>query len=73
MQNRREFIKVLTRRIFLGGLLLGSGYLILRNNSDESESCKYDFLCRNCKDLKSCSLPEAKEYKKNTVSDKSNS
>ncbi len=39
-----------------------SGYLLLRDQSDEV--CNFDFVCRDCKKLKECNLPEAIDQKR---------
>jgi len=32
------------------------------------EKCELDFICKNCKQLKNCSLPEADDFKKKNES-----
>ncbi len=65
--ERREFIKKAGRAMVLGGIVAGSGYLLLKPKSDEK--CDLDFICQNCKKSKTCSLPEAEEFnKKNEIS-----
>jgi hypothetical protein len=61
--TRREFIRTIGRGILFTGLIGTSGYLLFRNKEGSVDICKYDFLCKNCKKLKSCSLPEAKDFK----------
>lgn len=61
-QTRREFFNTLYRGLILGGLIGVGGYLVLRDK-DDSDSCSYDFVCKNCKKLKSCGIPEAIKYK----------
>ena len=63
MQKRREFIKSLSRGLIFTGLISLSGYLILREK-DINAKCDFDFICQNCKKLKSCAIPEAQEYRK---------
>ncbi len=60
MYNRRDFIKTFLRTASLGTIALGSSYLIFREESDEV--CNFEFVCKNCKKLKNCQLPEAKNY-----------
>jgi hypothetical protein len=61
--ERREFIKSIFRNIILTGILLFSGYLIFREKSENA--CEFDFICKNCKKLSSCDLPEAEQAKTN--------
>lgn len=60
MSNRREFLKTSVRTILLGGLVLGSGYLIFREKPENNEACNFGFACKNCKRLPACNLPEAR-------------
>jgi|FLOH01.1.fsa_nt_gi hypothetical protein len=62
MQTRRDFITKVFRVTTLAIVAGTSGYLLLRNESDEV--CNFDFVCKNCKNLKKCKLPEAKEFNK---------
>jgi len=64
MQSRREFINKSLRMAGMAVLVGGSGYLLLRD--DNGESCDFDFVCKNCRKLKECKLPEAKEYNGNS-------
>ena len=64
MQTRRDFIKKSLRTAGFAVLAGGSGYLLLRDKSDEP--CDFEFVCKNCKKLKECKLPEAKEYNGNS-------
>jgi len=41
-----------------------SGVLIFRKSPGGVE-CDFEFVCKNCKNLSSCNLPEAKDYKEN--------
>jgi len=59
MNNRREFIKTLGRGVAFAGLAGMTAYLAFRSEPEEGEACNFDFACKNCKRLKSCSLPEA--------------
>lgn len=63
MTQRREFIKALGRGFILTGLAGISTALLLRNKDPEAEQCEFDFICRNCGRKKSCSLPEAMEFR----------
>lgn len=60
MQTRRDFITKVFRTTTLAIVAGTSGYLLLRNESDEV--CNFDFVCKNCNNLKKCELPEAKEF-----------
>lgn len=62
-QNRREFLQVFARGLVLTGIVAGSGYLIFRPEPDGV--CNYDFLCKDCRKLSSCKLPEAERHKTN--------
>ncbi len=63
MNSRRKFIKSFVRGGLLTTLGATTGYLLLRDKSD-GQNCDYDFVCRNCKKIKSCDLPEAKRFNK---------
>jgi len=63
VQTRREFINTLSRGFILTGLLGVGGYLVLRRQDDD-EACSFDFVCKDCKKVKTCSIPEAVQYKK---------
>ncbi len=62
MMDRREFIKKAGRTLILGGIVAGSGYLLLKPES--AEKCDLDFICKKCKQNKICTLPEAEAFKK---------
>ena len=62
MYNRREFIIKIFRTASLATLALGSGYLLFRQNTEDN--CDFDFVCRNCKKIQSCHLPEAENFLK---------
>ena len=64
--DRRNFIKSISRNIAIGSLLAGGGYLLIRKGN-EDEACNFDFVCRNCKQLSKCKLPEAENYKKKST------
>jgi len=61
MINRRNFIVKLVRNGSLLSLAAISGYLIFGRN--EEDVCDFSFVCKNCKKLKDCQLPEAEEFK----------
>ena len=60
--NRRKFISTIVRGTILTGITAMSGYLLLREV--KSETCDFDFICKNCRKLENCKLPEANNYKK---------
>ena len=64
MQDRRKFIKSVSKGIILTGLIGISGVLIFRK-IPEGVECDFEFVCKNCKNLSSCKLPEANDYKEN--------
>ncbi len=61
MYTRRNFIKIAIRNTALAGIAIGSGYLIFKDQSEEA--CNFDFICKSCKKLKECKLPEAEDHK----------
>lgn len=69
--DRRKFITSIGRGTILSGLAAISGILIFRN-SKEKDQCTFDFVCRECRKVKSCTQPEAIIFKrketKNSVS-----
>ncbi|MBU2554372.1 MAG: hypothetical protein KKF98_07925 [Bacteroidetes bacterium] len=65
MVNRRTFLKKVLRNITFGAMAVGSGYLLLKEES--GASCTFDFVCRNCKKLTTCGLPQAGEFIKNEL------
>ncbi len=81
MLNRRNFITTLIRSFVLLSIAIMSGFFIFREENN-SESCEFNFICRNCKKLRACNKPEADNFKqkltnkrnavKNKASNKSN-
>ena len=69
--DRRKFLSVIGRGTILSGLAAITGVLIFRNSKGTDE-CTYDFVCKECRRLKSCTQPEAIIFKrkktKNSVS-----
>jgi len=59
--ERRDFIKTVVRNLILSGIVLMVGYFLFKEKG--KETCNYDFLCKNCKKLNSCSLPESVKFK----------
>lgn len=66
--DRRSFLQSLMRGSILGGLAIFSGTMIYRNLNSDGESCDFDFVCRNCKKVKGCRLPDGIDYRrKNSI------
>ncbi len=61
--NRRQFISSIGRGTILTGLAALSGVLIYRK-SKITEPCNFDFICQDCRELKSCKQPEAIIFKR---------
>jgi len=61
MITRKDFIIKIFRTATFASLAGLSGYLLLREQTDEV--CNFDFVCKNCKKLKACNLPEAVDHK----------
>lgn len=59
--DRRKFISTIVRGTILTGITAMSGYLLLRDGN--SETCDFDFFCKNCRKLDNCKLPEASQFK----------
>jgi len=62
MNTRRNFLKTLGRSLTAGAILGTSGYLLLRESSEES--CDFDFPCSSCEKLSSCKEQKAADFKK---------
>jgi len=66
--NRRRFLNQIGRGTILSALAIFSGTMIYRNLNSDGESCEFDFVCRNCKKVKGCRLPDGIDYKnKNSI------
>lgn len=65
--KRRDFIQNIVRSSAVISMAAMSGYLIFGRN--EEDVCNFDFLCKNCKKVKNCQLPEAKGYKEERVNE----
>lgn len=65
--DRRGFISGGIRGFILLGLGVMTGNFLFRDKENSDENCDFDFVCQNCKKLKTCGLPEAKSYKLNRV------
>lgn len=62
MVTRKEFIIKIFRTAAFASLLSMSGYLLLKEQSEEE--CNFDFVCRDCGKLKECNLQEAIDHKR---------
>ena len=61
--DRRKFVGKLARGFILTALTSLSAYLIFREKKEGPESCQYDFICKSCKQMTACELPQAKDYR----------
>ena len=61
--DRRQFLSSIGRGTILAGLTTISGVLIYRN-SKKSDQCTFDFICQDCRKIKSCKQPEAIIFKR---------
>lgn len=58
--DRREFLRGLARQAALGGLLAGTGYLVLRPVDEaEARDCLKAIQCGTCAVFGDCTLPRA--------------
>ena len=65
MLNRRDFIKNVLRGLAFVSIASGAGFLIFRKEKEEEkEGCNFDFVCKKCNKLNSCSLKQGLEFKK---------
>jgi electron transport complex protein RnfB len=55
MQNRREFLNMLSRGAIFTGLAAGTGLLIYRSSANGS--CRLGISCTDCKSQDSCPMP----------------
>ncbi|HZL10812.1 MAG TPA: hypothetical protein VFC65_12510 [Prolixibacteraceae bacterium] len=62
--TRRDFFRKAAQLTFLSALVGGSAYLVAGNRV-QFQGCADNQFCRSCQKLTSCSLDEAKKYKKN--------
>ena len=61
--DRRKFIGKLVRGSILAALTSMSAYLVYRDKKEGPESCQYDFICKSCKQITACELPQAQDYR----------
>ncbi|MBA4408858.1 MAG: hypothetical protein Q8S54_17565 [Bacteroidota bacterium] len=62
--NRRDFFRKAAQLTFLSAMIGGSAYL-LADNRVQLEGCADNQFCRKCQKLTSCSLDQAKKFRKN--------
>ncbi|MBE0646611.1 MAG: hypothetical protein IH596_02385 [Bacteroidales bacterium] len=58
---RRRFLTTLMQGLIGAGLAVTGGYLILKEETEES--CSLDFTCTLCGKTEQCGLPAAKSYR----------
>ena len=62
--NRRDFIRKVAQLTFLSAMIGGSAYLLAENRV-QLEGCADNQFCRECQKLTTCSLDQAKNFRKN--------
>jgi hypothetical protein len=62
--NRKHFISGLARIVLFGSMAFIAGILVSRRNVTLT-GCASDLQCKQCRKVTSCSLPEAKKFRKN--------
>ncbi len=62
--NRREFFRKAAQLTFLSAMIGGTAYLLAENRV-QLEGCGDNQFCKSCQKIKTCSLDQAKNYKKN--------
>lgn len=60
--NRREFLDKIAGGVIFAVILALTGFLFFKEET--GETCELEFVCKNCKQNKSCNLDEAKEFRK---------
>lgn len=61
--DRRQFIMNSGRLFLLTGLAAVGGVSIFKNRDKTKEDCRFDNICKTCKELKNCNLQQALEHK----------
>ena len=61
-QTRRNFFTTAIRGIIASGLALTGGYLLLKEEPEET--CSLEFTCTLCGKTEQCGLPAAHSYRK---------
>lgn len=62
--GRREFFRKAGQLTFLSAMIGGSAYLLIENRV-QLEGCGDNQFCKKCQKLTTCSLDQAKNFKKN--------
>jgi hypothetical protein len=62
--SRREFFRKAGQLTFLSVMAGGTGYLLVKNRI-QLEGCGDNQFCKKCQKLATCSLDQAKNFKKN--------
>ena len=63
--NREQFIKTIIRSTILAGMAAMIAVFIKQDKIGVSSECGNDFQCKKCNKVKGCTLPEAKNFRKN--------
>lgn len=65
--DRKKFILIFTRTLILAAITAMTGLFIFKNNKGEGKlACNISPACKSCKQLSSCTKPEAIEYAQNS-------
>lgn len=62
--NRREFFRKAGQLTFLSAMLGGSAFLLAENRV-QLDGCADNQFCRKCQKITTCSLDQAKNFRKN--------
>ena len=62
--SRRDFFRKAVQFTFLSSMIDGSAFLITQNRLQVA-GCAENQFCRKCQKLNSCSLDQAKNFRKN--------
>lgn len=61
--DRRQFMINSGRLLMLAGLAVVGGISVFKNRNAVQENCRFNNICKTCKELKNCNLPQSLEYK----------
>jgi len=61
--NRREFFRKAAQLTFLSAMIGGTAYLLAENRV-QLEGCGDNQFCKSCQRITTCSLDQAKNFKK---------
>ena len=62
--TRRDFFRKAAQLTFLSAMIGGSAYLLAEDRV-QLEGCADNQFCKKCQELKTCSLDQAKNFRKN--------